>query len=390
MRVLVFIDYYLPGYRAGGPLRTMENIVATIGHEHDFLIITRDHDLGSKFKHDQIQFNSWNQIGLASVFYVNDGILSFYKIWRLILNTPHDVFYMNSYLSLKMTFFPLLLRWLKLVNSASVVLAPRGEFASGALKLKRIRKLIYINSANILRIYQNILWQASSQREAEDIHHALKIPLENIFIIPDIVTDLRHQNQPKKLSLHSPESNVFRLIFLSRISPMKNLDYVIRTLNSVHSNIEFSIYGPIEDEDYWEHCKDLINLLPKNILVNVNGPIRPEKISDIFSQYNLMILPSHGENFGHVIFESLLAGTPVLISDNTPWVDAEGGAIKTLPLSNIEAWSQEIMLRTSLSLHQRAQQRISSFNYAQNFLHNNPSVDKMRTLFNLVLEENAL
>jgi glycosyltransferase involved in cell wall biosynthesis len=31
------------------------------------------------------------------------------------------------------------------------------------------------------------------------------------------------------------------------------------------------------------------------------------------------VLPTLGENFGHAIFESLAAGRPVLISDQTPW-----------------------------------------------------------------------
>ena len=36
-----------------------------------------------------------------------------------------------------------------------------------------------------------------------------------------------------------------------------------------------------------------------------------------------MFLPSKGENFGHIIMESLAASTPVIISDLTPWKDLE-------------------------------------------------------------------
>ncbi len=35
--------------------------------------------------------------------------------------------------------------------------------------------------------------------------------------------------------------------------------------------------------------------------------------------YHLLVLPTRGENFGHVILEALLAGCPVLVSDQTPW-----------------------------------------------------------------------
>ena len=37
------------------------------------------------------------------------------------------------------------------------------------------------------------------------------------------------------------------------------------------------------------------------------------------SEYNLFVLPTLGENFGHVIIEALTLGIPVLLSDRTPW-----------------------------------------------------------------------
>ena len=40
-------------------------------------------------------------------------------------------------------------------------------------------------------------------------------------------------------------------------------------------------------------------------------------------KYDLFLFPSGGENYGHVIAESLSSGTPVLISKNTPWLDLE-------------------------------------------------------------------
>ena len=42
MRVLVFVSNYLPGYRGGGPIRTIQNMVENLGDEIEFLIVTRD------------------------------------------------------------------------------------------------------------------------------------------------------------------------------------------------------------------------------------------------------------------------------------------------------------------------------------------------------------
>ena len=44
--VLVAIDWYLPAYRAGGPIRSIANLVAALGDEIDFRIVCGNRDLG--------------------------------------------------------------------------------------------------------------------------------------------------------------------------------------------------------------------------------------------------------------------------------------------------------------------------------------------------------
>src|SRR3546814_13762415 len=45
--VAVFLRGYLPGYRSGGPLQSIANLVSRLGDEFDFRIITADRDLGN-------------------------------------------------------------------------------------------------------------------------------------------------------------------------------------------------------------------------------------------------------------------------------------------------------------------------------------------------------
>lgn len=55
------------------------------------------------------------------------------------------------------------------------------------------------------------------------------------------------------------------------------------------------------------------------------------------SAYDLFLLPTLGENYGHVIHEALLAGCPVLISNRTPWRNLEALGIGwDLPLEDPE------------------------------------------------------
>ena len=46
VKILIFVGYYLPGYKGGGALRTIVNLVQHLGEEFDFWIVTRDRDLG--------------------------------------------------------------------------------------------------------------------------------------------------------------------------------------------------------------------------------------------------------------------------------------------------------------------------------------------------------
>jgi hypothetical protein len=61
--------------------------------------------------------------------------------------------------------------------------------------------------------------------------------------------------------------------------------------------------------------------MPKNITIKYIGEITPIEILPLLQKNHLYCLPSQGENFGHSIFESFLIGRPVLISDQTPWLD---------------------------------------------------------------------
>jgi glycosyltransferase involved in cell wall biosynthesis len=77
----------------------------------------------------------------------------------------------------------------------------------------------------------------------------------------------------------------------------------------------------VEDEDYFTEIKVKSNLLPQNIVFNFLGPVEKDSVPEILSRYDLFMLLSDGENYGHAIVESLKAGVPVLISDNTPWIN---------------------------------------------------------------------
>ncbi|MCE2463815.1 MAG: glycosyltransferase, partial [Dehalococcoidia bacterium] len=115
------------------------------------------------------------------------------------------------------------------------------------------------------------------------------------------------------------EPGALNLVFLSRVSRMKNLAGALRMLYGLEGKISFDIYGPLEDTAYWAECRKIIRSLPENVAVTYRGAASHEEVGRVMAEHDLFLLPTLGENFGHVIFESLAAGCPVLVSDRTPW-----------------------------------------------------------------------
>jgi glycosyltransferase involved in cell wall biosynthesis len=94
------------------------------------------------------------------------------------------------------------------------------------------------------------------------------------------------------------------------------------------------------------------------------GDVSPERVNAVFAAYDLFILPTLGENFGHVILEALTAGTPVLTSDQTQWKADNLGGLNILTLKDSSLWSAQItnwakMGDESLLLRREAAKKIA-------------------------------
>jgi glycosyltransferase involved in cell wall biosynthesis len=328
--ILTFTCFYLPGYKGGGPIRTIVNTVEILGDEFDFKIVTLDRDLGSDEPYPGVKVNEWQQVGKAQVLYVAPGMLGFSYVRQIINSTPHNVLYLNSYFSPEYTILPLLLRRLGLISTSEVIVAPRGEFSIGALRLKRFKKQSFIFLAQLFGLYDKVHWQASSKYEEADIINALRIPwltekqcLISIASQIIIAPDLSHHEKSISEKSVSKVAGRLSIVFLSRLSQKKNLDGALKMLRDLKGNVTFNIFGPREDLAYWEKCQGIIDTLPANIHVDYVGMVSHDKVAEVFKIHDIFLFPTHGENFGHVISEALVAGCPPLISNQTPWRDLE-------------------------------------------------------------------
>lgn len=356
-KILILCDYYLPGYKSGGGMRTIVNMVDRLNHKFDFLIITRDHDGKlDKQQYDNVKINEWNTVKKAQVFYLSKDNIKISKIRELILQVKPDSIYTNSYFA-TLAIYVLKLRKLRLMPKVHIIVAPCGELSDGALQLKSRKKKLFIGFSKLSQLYSDIIWKASNELEKEEIER-VKGKGGEIFIAPDLPPRIISENYRQELKPDKKNGEA-RMIFLSRFMQKKNFKWLLTFLSSVKGNLIIDIYGPLEDKAYWSECRELIKTLPPNIKIEAKGSIPHEKVSEVLLKYHFFILPTLGENFGHVFLEALGAGCPLIISDRTPWLNLEEDKIGwALTLENQDEWIK--VLNYCISLDHANYSKISA------------------------------
>ncbi|MFP7442675.1 glycosyltransferase family 4 protein [Bacillus infantis] len=318
-KILILAGYYIPGVKGGGPIQSIKNLVDNLNNKFDFYILANDRDLGDEQPFKNVIVDEWTQVGHAKVYYTNYDRLNFTKISKIINSLDFDTLYLNSFFSYKLSVIPILLNKLKKINVDKVIIAPRGGFSQGALKLKKRKKNFFIKLGKIFSLYKNVIWHVTANTEKKDIEEIFGTETQ-IIVANNLTASYQNLKYNKKVEKNKGE---LKIVFVSRIHPKKNLKTAIEFLQRVDGKVKFDIYGPLEDKNYWSECERLINGLPENIMVTYKGIINHDYIIEVFKENHVFLFPTLGENFGHVISEALIGGCPVIISDQTPWINIE-------------------------------------------------------------------
>ena len=83
-KILCFISHYLPGFKSGGPVKSISNLIDHLGDKFDFIIITSDRDLNDSQPYPSVKINSWTKIGRTKIFYASRAHLTFKFILKVI------------------------------------------------------------------------------------------------------------------------------------------------------------------------------------------------------------------------------------------------------------------------------------------------------------------
>ena len=339
MKILIVMGGYLPGKEYGGPPVSIDNFCTLMEHDNCF-IVTHDHDLSTNKRYLGID-TGWNDRGNCKVLYLSDSDYSMHSFEKVILEVKPDVIYLQS------IFQSCVLSCLYLSKKykINVILAPRGELCSGAIKFKKYKKLPYLSLIKHAGLFKEVHFQSTSEEESEAIKQWLSVDDSHIHRLDNIPSIPRHA-----VSHVLKEKGIGKFVFISRIHPKKNLLSAINFFSDTKGTAIFDIYGSVEDETYWNECLQAIKKLPNNVKVSYKGLVDHDQIHSVFSQYDAFLFPTLSENYGHVIAESLLVGTPVIISDNTPWSDVSlSNAGWVYPLKDADSYKNAIDLIIDLN-----------------------------------------
>jgi glycosyltransferase involved in cell wall biosynthesis len=353
-RVLATCGTFEPGYRGGGPVRTVARIVDTIPAHIDLSLMTSDRDHGSPEPYPGLS-GRWISRHHCRVFYLDAaGPRQWFRLWHELRAHSYDVLYVNSLWAPIYTIVPIIAARLGVIQVALVLVAPRGELSPSALSLKARKKMLFLRSWRRLLKSMDVVWHASAEMEASQIRAVC--PWARIEVCPDQVA-LPYDPIPAV----EPNEGPARLVFIGRISPMKNLELVLNALLFVSAPVEFDIFGPLEDVEYWSRCQSVVGHLPRTVNINYRGELAPSEVRQTFSAYDAFIFPTLGENFGHVIAESLSASCPVICSAETPWsqtLESGGGVVlRELTTGCLRAaieWVAEMSPKERLDARQKA------------------------------------
>lgn len=330
--ILVFIDWYLPGYKAGGPIQSIANLVGKLPLE--FWIVTSLFDHNSDTPYEDIEEATWiTRRPNEHVMYFGAGGPSSKAIKNILKVHDYEAVYLNSLFSTSYAIKPL---WVakKLGLASKIVLAPRGMLKSGALSVKSKKKTAFIRGAKTIGLFSGITWHATNKVEEQEILSSFGKKAV-VKIAPNLPRELN-----ERTTIPSKTPGEMRLITVARVSSEKNILGGIHYLSKVLcKRIEWTIFGTKQDQSYLNKCQKAAAQIP-HLTILFEGEIQPTAIPEALQQNHFFYLPTLGENYGHAIAEALLNSVPVIISDKTPWQNLEekkAGWVLSLEAENFKS-----------------------------------------------------
>lgn len=315
MRIVMFSSYFWPGEKAGGTIRSLQNLVEANSEDHDITVITRDRDIGDPAPYPGLSGRFTRAFG-AKVMYVDlHSPQQLGSIYNRLRHDPGDLMIINGIWNRQLALTPAALLSVGFLRPQKVALMPHGSLEPGALGMKATKKKIGVGPARAL--YRRCVDFAAATSADELKRVSAWLPEAEPLLVSGLPDTISTGPLPA-------ETGSLRLLFLGRIHPVKGLRELLLALEHLEGATKLSVWGPIEDESYWEQCQEIAQNLPAHCEVRYEGALNRDQLTGVLWSSDVLVSLTTGENFGHTIAEALQAGCPVITTDATPWSDVIG------------------------------------------------------------------
>jgi len=193
-----------------------------------------------------------------------------------------------------------------------VVWSPRGSLQPWKGRRRQVAKAIWNRACQIIAPSRLIL-HATSDAEATAVRKSF--PKRETVVVPNGV-EIPAQSKRRI------DRDIFRMLFLGRLHPAKGIDNLLQACKLLHDSAEFSWALTIAgegDEAYRRTLQEQIGKLGLTSHIVMVDAVAGNRKSALFKSVHVLVLPSHTENFGIVVAESLAHATPVIAATGTPW-----------------------------------------------------------------------
>jgi glycosyltransferase involved in cell wall biosynthesis len=305
MRLLHVIPTYKPAFGYGGPIISIgllcENLVAKGGCE--VVVAATNANIGEDLPvHDREPV----LIEGVKVFYFRRITPDHSQLSPALLRylwhnaRQFDVVHIHSWWNLSVMLGTLVC----LLRGVRPVLSPRGMLSP--FSLKGFGKSLYQWLLGNRLLTKTHLHATADAERAECL---TLVPNWQHTVLPNFL-DIAFENTQNSAKA---DNNTFNLLFLSRIHEKKGLDILLNALAQLPFAWTFQIAGD-GDATYIAQLKQQATDLGIADRITWLGFVATADRFDVLAQADMLVLPSHNENFANVVIESLSVGTPVLVS----------------------------------------------------------------------------
>jgi len=317
MRVLHISPSYAPAYIYGGPIQTIERLVAAIElHGVEQRVVTTN-------------ANGETTLDVPEGWTSRNGVKTNYlHRWRApdiapsVLSEAFDSSQWADLVHVSGVFCVTSVLGLLAARAAGrpIILSIHGALQPVAMQIHQKRKQAWLQMFS--RIYENVdIFHATAAHEACAIQNTFGMN-RRLVIIPNgdepisdaIVSDLRRvaPSTPPVIGM------------IGRLHPIKAVDRVLDALVILHrrgltANLEFA--GPVQDASYRDALLNQAQRIGLASHFKLLGPLHDMDKLRFYARCSVLVVASHSENFGNVVVEALNVQTPVVASLGTPWAE---------------------------------------------------------------------